>query len=368
MSHLSLPEQAYWIGFSRVSGIGAKRIIRLHNQFGTLEAAWNAPEKALRDGELEPRLIQRLREVKAKLDLYAELARVDKLNGSVITLDDARYPALLKPLPDAPPVLYVLGELLADDQRALAVVGTRKATRYGLDVAYDLSRSLGRQGVTIISGLAHGVDTAAHNGCLAGGGRTIAVLGCGIDRVYPPDNADLSRKIIAQGAVISEFPVGTPPDGRNFPRRNRVVSGLALGVLVVEAPEGSGALITASVALDHGRDVFAVPANIYNPMGAGANRLIQDGAKLVARAEDILDELKLAHEQAQTASHTERIMPSDPTEARLLSILSFDPIHIDELVRLSGLPVSVVSSTLTVLELKGLAQTVGHMQYSLTYQ
>lgn len=342
--------------------------MRLHAQFGTLEVAWNAAEKALRDCELEPRLIQRLREVKSKLDLKAELARVHKLNGRVITLVDSHYPALLKPLPDAPPVLYVLGKLTEDDQKALAVVGTRKATRYGLDAAYDLSRSLGGQGVTIISGLAHGIDTAAHNGCLAGGGRTIAVLGCGIDRVYPPDNAELARKIAAQGAVISEFPVGTPPDGRNFPRRNRVVSGLALGVLVVEAPEGSGALITASVALDHGRDVFAVPANIYNPMGTGGNRLIQDGAKLVARAQDILDELKLAHEHSQTAAHAERIMPSDPTEARLLSVLSFDPIHIDELVRLSELPVAVVSSTLTVLELKGLAQTVGHMQYSLTYQ
>lgn len=342
--------------------------MRLYEYFGTLEAAWNAPEKSLRESELEPRLIQRLREVKNKLDLQAEFSRVNKLNGAVITLVDSHYPALLKPLPDAPPVLYVLGELSPDDQQALAVVGTRKATKYGLTVAYELSRSLGGQGVTIISGLAYGIDTAAHTGCLAGGGRTIAVLGSGIDRIYPAENADLARKIVAQGAIISEFPVGTPPDGRNFPRRNRVVSGLALGVLVAEAPEGSGALITASVALDHGRDVFAVPANIYNPMGAGANHLIQDGAKLVTKAEDILDELKIVHEKIQTVTQAERIMPSNPTEARLLSMLSADPIHIDELARLCDLPIALVSGTLTVLELKGLAQTVGHMQYSLTYQ
>jgi DNA processing protein len=364
---VALPEPAYWIGFSRVSGIGAKRIARLLEVFPTLEAAWRADESALAAAQIEPGVLAKLRAAKSQLDLAAEYERVRKLGARVVTLVDPTYPALLRTLHDAPSLLYVLGDLTPEDAKALAVVGTRKATKMGLAAAHDLSRALGAQGVTIISGLAHGIDTAAHQGALAGGGRTIAVLGCGIDRVYPPENAALARKIATCGALVTEFAVGTPPDGRNFPRRNRVVSGLALGVLVVEAPENSGALITASVAADQGRDVFAVPASIYNPIGAGANRLIQDGAKLVMQAEDILDELNIAHEFVQTTHKAEQVLPANPVEAQVLAALSADPIHIDELVRACGLPVGTVSGTLVTLELKGLAQSSGHMQYSLAY-
>jgi DNA processing protein len=247
----------------------------------------------------------------------------------------------------------------------LGIVGTRKATTYGRDVAYDLAKQLGQNGVTVVSGLAHGIDTAAHRGALDGGGRTIAVLGCGIDRIYPADNRELAQEMSRHGAIISEFALGTPPEGRNFPRRNRVISGMALGVLVIEADLGSGALITAEMALDQGREVFAVPGNIYNHTSRGTNRLIQDGAKLVISVNDILDELDIRHQSVQTQAIAEHIVPANETEARLLEQLSADPLHVDDIARLCGLPIATVTSTLTVLELKGLARAVGQMQYTV---
>jgi DNA processing protein len=249
----------------------------------------------------------------------------------------------------------------------LSIVGTRKATAYGRDVAYDLAKQLAQNGVTVVSGLAHGIDTAAHRGALDGGGRTIAVLGCGIDRIYPVDNRELANEMTRHGAIISEFPLGTPPEGRNFPRRNRVMSGMALGVLVVEADLGSGALITAEAALDQGRDVFAVPGNIYNHTSRGTNRLIQDGAKLVISVSDILDELDIIHQAVQTQAIAENIVPANETEARLLEQLTADPLHVDDIARLCGLPIATVTSTLTVLELKGLARSVGQMQYTVAH-
>jgi DNA processing protein len=255
---------------------------------------------------------------------------------------------------------------MPEDELALGMVGTRKATTYGRDAAYHLAKQLAGQHVTVISGMAQGIDSAGHKGALDGGGRTIAVLGSGIDVIYPSENRKLAQQIMNCGALISEFPIGAHPEGRNFPRRNRIISGMSLGVLVVEAPEKSGAMITASVAADQGRDVFAVPGNIFNPMSTGTNRLIQDGAKLVMKVEDILNELKIFHTAVQTHAVAEQIAPANATEAEMLQHLGADPVHIDDLVRLCGLPIATVSSTLTILELKGLARTVGHMQYCLS--
>jgi DNA processing protein len=294
------------------------------------------------------------------------MEKIGRAGARLFTLADDDYPPRLRELPDAPPVLYVRGSITAADTLAVALVGTRNATRYGRDVAHDLAGQLARNGITIVSGLALGIDAAAHRGALDASAPTIAVLGCGIERIYPGQNRDLAERMIETGAIISEFPIGTPPEGRNFPIRNRIISGLALGVLVVEAPENSGAIITATIAAEQGREVFAVPHNVYNQMGRGTNRLIQDGAKLVMDVADILDELNLAQVNVQTRIHTERVVPANAIEAALLGQLSTDPIHIDDLVRACELPISIVSSTLTILELKGLAQMVGHMQYSLT--
>ena len=355
----------YWLGFSLVPEIGPKRLHLLLTAFRSLVAAWQASEFHLRQAGLEETPTANLLQLRAQIDLDVEMEKVARVGARLCTLADDNYPRLLKEVPDAPMLLYVRGTLLPQDELALAIVGTRKATTYGRDTASHLARQLARNGVTIISGLAHGIDAAAHRGALEGGGRTVAVLGCGIDQIYPRDHRELAHEIMGRGALISEFPIGMGPEARNFPRRNRVISGMSLGVLVAEAPEQSGALITATDAAEQGREVFAVPGNIFSPASAGANRLIQDGAKLVMNVEDILDELDIAHRNVQTKTVTERIAPTGEIEKKLLGHLSLDPLHIDDLARLCGLPITTVTSTLTLLELKGLARSVGHMQYSL---
>ncbi|MBL8164296.1 MAG: DNA-protecting protein DprA [Anaerolineae bacterium] len=360
-----MSDSKYWLGLSLVPEIGAKRIALLADRFGDLGRAWSASEQQLIQAGLERQPTTNLLQTRKRLNLDEEMRKVERFGAWIVTLADDDYPTPLKELGDAPPVLYVRGSLIPQDDRALSMVGTRKATPYGRDAAHHLAKQLAAHDVTVISGLAHGIDSAAHRGALDGRGRTIAVMGCGIDKVYPADNQKLAQEIIENGALVSEFPLGTPPEARNFPRRNRVISGLALGVLVVEAPEKSGALITATVAAEQGREVFAVPGNIFNPNSAGTNRLIQDGAKLVAQVEDILAELNIAHERSETRLVAERIAPASALEEQLLEYLGFDPIHVDDLVRQSGLTVAIVNSTLTILELKGLARTVGHMQYCL---
>ena len=360
-----MSDHKYWLGFSLVSEIGAKRLSLLHSWFGELKNAWTASESQLNQSGLEKQPIANLLSTRRTLDLDAEMAKVQNVGAWLVTLTDDEYPAQLRKLPDAPPVLYIKGTLIPPDERALAIVGTRKATTYGRDAAHYFAKELAGNGVTIVSGLAQGIDIAAHRGALDGGGRTFGVLGNGIDKIYPREHLKLAQEITQHGAIISEFPIGTPPEARNFPRRNRIISGLSLGVLVVEAPEKSGAMITATVAAEHGRDVFAIPGNIFSMTSAGTNRLIQDGAKLVMNVADILDEFNIVHNNVQTRVVTEQIAPANANEIKILDYLSADPIHIDDLVRMSGLSVAMVSSTLTILELKGLARSVGYMQYCL---
>jgi DNA processing protein len=360
-----LSEHKYWLGFSLVPNIGTKGILNLLAKFGSLSNAWKADEEQLRLAGLDGKPLNNLVQFRKKLNLERELERIDRVRARLLTLVDSDYPPLLKQIADPPAVLYIRGTLVPQDEHALCIVGTRKASPAGRDTAKYIAHQLVKQGLTIISGLAQGIDEAAHRGALDGNGRTIAVSACGIQTVYPEQHIQLAHEIIDNGAVITEFPVGTVPLRGNFPRRNRIMSGMALGVLVVEAPEKSGALITASVAGEQGRDVFAIPGNILNPMSSGTNRLIQDGAKLVMGVEDILNELNIAHTIVKTKAVAEAISPANDDEAKILHILGADPIHIDELVRQTSLPVSVVSSTLTILELKGLAQMVGGMQYSL---
>jgi len=357
-------DHKYWLGFSLVPEIGPKRLLHLLNVFGDLPSAWAAHESDLLQSGLEKQPMTNLLHARTRLDLDAEMEKVERAGAWLLTLEDADYPPLLKSSTDAPALLYIKGSLLPSDEQALAVVGTRKASTYGRDAAYDLSKQLARNGITIVSGLAHGIDTAAHRGALDGG-RTMAVVGCGLDQIYPRDNEQLAQEICQNGALVSEFAIGVPPEGRNFPRRNRVISGLSLGVLVIEAAEGSGALITAGIAAEQGREVFAVPGNIYNPSSRGSNRLIQDGAKLVMGIEDILSELKIAHNNVQVKTTAERVAPGNALETKLIQNLSADPIYVDDLARLCEMPIATITSTLTILELKGLARKVGPMQYSL---
>lgn len=358
-----MDERKYWLGFSLVPGIGPKRLLLLTQAFGSLRSAWDASEARLHAAGLDSESAAKLLQARAQVDLDGEMAKIERAGAALLTPEDATYPSLLKNLADPPLALYVRGSLLPQDDLALAIVGTRKATPYGRDAAAWFARQLAQQGVTIVSGLAHGIDGAAHRSTLAAGGRTIAVLGCGIDRVYPPDHAELARQIAQQGALISEFPLGSKPEAHHFPRRNRIISGLALGVLVVEAPEKSGALITAVQAAEQGRDVFAVPGAIFSAASSGTNRLIQDGAKLVITVEDILDELNLAQRNVEARAVTRQIVPTGQEEPALLRYLNAQPVPVDELVRQSGLPTAEVLSTLTVLELQGYIEDDGRGGY-----
>jgi DNA processing protein len=363
MDLYALDEKRYWLAFHLVQHIGTVRIQQLVNHFGSLSTAWHASADDLQAAGLSDQPLQNLLKARNKLDLDEEWRKIERAGAEIITALDEDYPENLRSITDAPPVLYVKGTLLPTDVRALAVVGTRRATRYGIDVAHRLSHWLASHGTTIISGLAQGVDSAAHQGALSAGGRTIAVMGTGIDSIYPRVNASLAEEIIENGAIITEFPIGTPPSGVNFPRRNRIISGLALGVLVAEAPENSGALITAEVALEQGREVFAVPSSIFNSMGTGCNRLIQDGARLVIRASEILDELDMAYNKHEVRVNTRQVAPENEKERKILAYLESEASHIDDIIRETGLSSADVTSTLTILELKGLAQMVGHMQY-----
>ncbi|MBK9122298.1 MAG: DNA-protecting protein DprA [Chloroflexi bacterium] len=359
----SLDERASWLAFSRVRGVGAARAHSLVQQFGSLLAAWNASERDLRECGLPQFVVRSVLQARRDIDVPGEVARVQRLDARFVTLADEEYPYLLRQIPNPPMVIYVRGELTDADQRALAVVGTRKATRLGAETARALSTDVARSGFTIVSGLAQGIDFEAHTGALEAAGRTIAVLGTGIDMIYPRQHTRLADDITRSGALVTEFAPGTPPDGQNFPRRNRIISGLSLGVLIVEAPERSGALVTATAAAEQGRDVFAVPASLNNVQGRGCNRLIQDGAKLVMSAADILSELAPSMQVVESRRTISAVAPDDPFEQQVYTLLRGDPLHIDDLVRTLGCDVGEALAALTMLELKGLAQSVGPMQY-----
>ncbi len=358
VSQKSLP---FWVGFSKVPGIGPARLRILLDYYGTIEEAWTANPGELRAIGLDRRSVESLVKVRETFNFDAELAKLERLNVSVLNWDNPDYPQLLKSISDSPPVLYVRGKITPADEWAVAVVGTRRATTYGKECTRMLASGLVENGITIVSGLAYGIDTEAHKTAVNARRRTIAVLGCGVDIAYPAENRKLSEAIIENGALVSEYPLGTNPESKNFPRRNRIISGLSLGVLFVEGGFQSGARITTDYALEQGRDVFAVPGSILRKSGSGPNHLIQNGAKLVISVNDILEELNLT----MVAHHAEArsVIPDNETEAILLKHLSSDPIHIDELGQTSGLPTPEVASTLTMMELKGMVKQVGGMNY-----
>lgn len=353
----------YWLGFNLVSGIGPARFQTLLAYFGTLGDAWRASEQQLREVGLDSRALEKLREARASVDLDVYARKVSESGARVLTLLDEDYPATLREIPAAPPVIFVRGQLEPVDEWAVAIVGTRRLSAYGRQVARELAAGLARTGITIVSGLARGIDAIAHKTALDEGGRSIGVLACGIDRMYPPEHRELARQMVdGRGAVISDYPLGAKPESQHFPARNRLISGLSLGTVVVEAAERSGALITARFANEQDREVFAVPGNINSRTSQGTNTLIQQGAKLIMRVEDILEELNLRMVAERAAVQT--VLPATADEAALLVHLSgAQPVHVDELSRAIGWPSATVSSTLTMMELRGLVQQVGGMNY-----
>jgi DNA processing protein len=355
-------ELKYWTAFNRIPGIGCVRYQALLRRFGTLSQAWRADASELRAAALDDRAVRLIVAERPKIDPDVELERLSALGIAALTWDDVGYPPRLKEIDDAPPVLYVRGGLTAADEWSVAVVGTRRPTPYGRQVAEEIAYQLAGNRITVVSGLARGIDAIAHRAALQSGGRTVGVLACGLDIVYPPEHGKLAREIMEQGALVSEQPLGTQPRGDFFPRRNRILSGMTLGVLVVEGDVKSGALITADFALDQGREVFAVPGSIFSNQSRGTNLKIQKGeAKLVQRVEDLLEELNLTMVPQQM--EMKELIPATDTEADLLRHITKEPVHIDEVCRQSGLPVSTVSSVLAMMELKGLVRQMGPMAY-----
>lgn len=354
---------AYWLALHHTPGVGPATFSRLLTQFGRLEELFSEPKRA--EG-----ISARTQNALLNPDwdrVEQELVWFSEPDRHIITLHDQRYPELLKQISDPPSMLFVQGDASLLSQWQIAVVGSRNPSASGRDAAYEFSRYLAQDVLGITSGLAMGIDAAAHQGALAGQGKTIAVVGTGLDRVYPAKHRELAHEIALTGAIVSEFPLGTSPRAENFPRRNRIISGLSLGTLVVEAAVRSGSLITARMALEQGREVFSIPGSIHNPLARGCHQLIREGAKLVEKAEDILEELgALAGFQRHSDvldEFDESAQQEDDDYQLLFEYMGYDPIEIDSLIVRSGLTADAVSSMLLLLELQGQVESLPGGRY-----
>ncbi|MFA5355810.1 MAG: DNA-processing protein DprA [Candidatus Omnitrophota bacterium] len=347
------------VGLNMSCDVGSARLKKLLEVFGTPENILKEPAERLSMvfgiGDKVAGKVASLKEA----DIDAEIAFAEKSKLKIITIDDPAYPANLKYIPDPPILLYVKGELEEEDRLSIAIVGSRRASFYGLSCARKFAEDLSAGGFTIVSGLARGVDTASHQGALKAGGRTIAVIGSGFNHIYPPENKKLADQVSVHGAVISEFPMNTSPLAHNFPRRNRIISGLSLGVLVVEAARNSGALITVDCALEQGRDVFALPGKIDSGTSFGTNEIIKQGAKLVSCADDIIDEFGLPKVTPKAEGNTE----VSEEEAALYNLIQDEPLALDDIVERSGLDITKISGVLLNLQLRRLVKEVPGKQF-----
>ena len=383
-------EQRSWVTLALVPGVGTAMFIRLLARFRTPDAVLNASRRSLEE-VVGPKLAERIAQYSDVADVAGQEAAMAKYDASLITLEDPAYPLRLAEIYDPPLLLFIRGRMLEAESPCVAIVGTRRATPYGVRMAEKFGRELAARGITVVSGMANGIDTAAHRGALEAGGNTIAVLGCGVDVVYPQQNADLMKEIIAHGSVVSQFPMGTTPSPGHFPYRNRIISGMSLGTLVIEAPLSSGALITARQAAEQGREVFAIPGQIGVTNSQGPHLLIREGAKLVESVEDILVELELpaniraqSRQQPVPANVVDERDPAPTTrppialikpqpapaprpepvkasassneERQILNALSPNGSHVDEIAQTCRVSVSQALSALTLLELKGLVR------------
>jgi DNA processing protein len=351
---------------SLISGVGPRLRMALLEAFGTPTAVLAAgPAELRRVPGIGSELTRRIAVARDEIDVQAQLDLCAANNIRILSDQDEDYPRSLREIHDPPGILFVRGTILPQDAIAMAIVGSRHATQYGLLQAERMGGSLARSGLTIVSGLARGIDGAAHRGALAAGGRTLAVLGSGVLNLYPPEHADLAHDISQQGAVISESPPQSPPLAGAFPQRNRIITGMSLGVLVVEASVQSGALISARHAMEQGRDVFAIPGRIDSRLSRGCHRLIRDGAKLVETAEDILEELGPLVAPAQNADgqavHHPAELLLNEIEQQVLAAIGSDSTSIDAIVAGCGLPIGQVLSTISVLEMRHLVKRIsGH--------
>ncbi len=351
-------ELAWWVATSAIPGVGTATFNYLLKSFKRLQKFWEAPDERIQKLKIDAKTRESIISFRQKVDPKIYLETVYERGIKVVSLIDRDYPANLRQISDAPPVLYYKGNLLPEDDLAIAVVGARYATVYGRQVTEKFVYDLVSNGLTIVSGLARGIDSIAHKTALDAGGRTIAVLGCGVDLIYPPENKILAEKIVQNGVLVSEFPLGFPSVPSNFPARNRIISGLSLGVLVTEAAVDSGSLITAGQAAEQGREVFAVPGSITSKMSAGANNLIKEGVHPVTEAADILGVLDIERKQRQVESRQVG-KSTNKTEAKILEVLDEGTKHIDKIVQESELEIDKVSAALSMMELRGLVKNYG---------
>ena len=363
-----MTEVKYWIWLSSLVKINPHKRYELLEYYKDPAYIWHESEEVLRklpfidNADVEHIINKQSRNCTQKI-----LERLAEMDVNVITIQDNLYPEDLKNIYDPPTVLYVKGKLIRNEP-GIAIVGSRRATSYGLDTAENLAAELSKYGLTIVSGMARGIDSKGHNGALAAGGRTIAVLGCGIDIVYPSENKELMKRICSNGAVISEYLPGTPPTAFNFPVRNRIISGISLGIAVIEANEKSGSLITANYALEQGKEVFAIPGNIDSINSTGTNRLIRDGAKIVLELGDILDELKISHSANNSFCKKNKVMNTaglDDDEKTIVKKLEKGSEHIDAIARACDLSIHSTGSILVMLEMKGFVEQMPGKSYRL---
>jgi len=353
----------YLNAINKINGIGSQKIKLLVNHFQTGENIWNASLQDLISAGIAEKLALNIIQERAKINPDLEWEKLEKENVQIISFDDKKYPKLLREIPSAPHLLYVKGEFDFNSSPMLAIVGSRKFTQYGKQAALSIARELASAGITVVSGMALGIDSFAHQSSLEAGGKTIAVLGSGLDdiNIGPRINFQLSRHIISNGALISDYPIGTQATPYTFPARNRLMAGLTLGTIVIEAAPQSGTLITANLATEFNREVFAVPGSIFSTASQGANDLIKSGAKIVTSVSDILEELNL--ENFRQEENIKEAIPETQEEEIILRILSGEPIHIDRIIKLSKINTSVISSTLIILEMKGFIKDIGGQNY-----
>ena len=357
----------YLNALNKISGVGPQKFKLLLNFFGNSESVWQASFDDLIRAQIGEKLAEKIIAEKKTIDPNAEWEKLEKENIRLIALESSFYPPLLKETPNPPYIIYVKGEasVLKDTAPLISIVGSRKYTSYGAQVAESLARELARAGMIVVSGMALGIDTFAHRGTLAAGGKTIAVLGNSLDdkSLYPKNNFNLSRQIMEHGALISDYPIETSAGPLTFPARNRIIAGLSLGTLVVEAGEKSGALITAELALEFNREVFAIPGSIFSSQSFGTHSLLKKGAKIVTSVSDILEELNLG-KNSEAILKVQKI-PESEGEKTILKILSHEPLHIDNISKISRLGTATVASTLALMEIKGWTKNIGGQNYIL---
>lgn len=351
----------YWVGFNLVRGIGPVRLEKLLQHFGDIRSAWEANSYQLSAAGLSENLSRQLIQIRGSTCLDELMETILEAGIKVYYWDHPHYPERLRHITQSPFVIYLKGDLTENDIWGVAIVGTRRFSDYGRQVTGELARMLAGYGITVISGLARGIDGIAHQSSLEADGRTIAVLGSGIDQIYPPEHKKLAERIVNQGALISDYPIGTPPDGSNFPPRNRIISGLSKIIIVIEAGQKSGALITAGYAAEQGKEVFAVPGKITSAVSKGTNLLIKQGAHPLLSAQDVLDLLNMSLITEQRA--VKRVLPGDPREALLFQAVGDEPQHVDEISTLVNMPIEEVTSTLALMELKGMVRKTFGMKY-----